>query len=64
MASGTGFMKRLTRTPRLFACAIIGARASASAGRFHPWSDVKAPVSSGTKVHWWGRTCATYSISP
>ena len=55
-------MNRLTRTPSDRASATSGARREASCGNAQPWSDVAWPASSGTKVHWCGRTARTNGI--
>src|SRR5215467_1023293 len=57
-------MNRLTRTPRLRSSAITGPSRTASRPRSQPWSEVNAPVSSGTRVHCAGRTSRTNSSNP
>src|SRR5262249_12116745 len=57
-------MNRLTRTRRVLSSAGTGASRAASRARSQPWSEVKAPVSSGTRGHCAGRTSRTNSSNP
>src|SRR5690349_1188433 len=64
IADASGSMNRLTRTPRPLSSATTGFRRTASRPRSQPWSEVKAPVSSGTRVHCAGRASRANSIKP